>query len=81
MWKKSISAMTNFRVTINICDATGCRNLFTAPCKTLKQAEEKYKRISTGKENYGHALHDPRKEAVILSLWKENEKIKSVQIN
>ena len=73
--------MTEYVVTITVCKHGSCDRLYTSAVMSKKRAEEKWKRLMTGAENYGQFLFDPHSEGVMLSMWKDGQKCRTMQLN
>ena len=76
-------ANVKFVVRINVCGEKGeCRNIYTSPHRTLKEAQAKFDRIVLGEENYGQFLYPAEKYGVMLSISRINgQRIRTMQIN
>ncbi len=72
----------NFIVRINVCADGNCRNIYSAPFRTLKDAQAKFERILSGAENYGQSLYPADKFGVMLSISRANgDRVRTMQIN
>ena len=74
-------AKYSYTVTLNACSKGDCKEIFRSPQKTLKAAMEKFDRIVAGDENYGQLLYDPHEVGVMLSIFRGDLKVKTMQIN
>jgi len=75
-------AQVNFIVKINVCSEGDSQNIYSAPFRTLKEAQVKFDRILSGAENYGQSLYPADKFGVMLSISRANgDRLRTMQIN